>query len=71
MSNLDNYFNVSFNPQLLLITSIISIVIGIFLIMFGLLRKKKTQGKSTGAWICIGIGIAASLSNLMQIISRI
>lgn len=71
MSNLDNYFNVSFDPQLLLITSIISIVIGIFLIMFGLLRKKKTQGKSTAAWICIGIGIAAILSNLIQIISRI
>ncbi|WP_291581374.1 hypothetical protein [Clostridium sp. UBA6640] len=71
MSNLDNYFNISFDQQFLLITSIISIVLGAFLIIFGLLRKKKTQGKSTLAWTCIGIGVASILSNIIQILSRI
>lgn len=59
------------NPKLLFITSIVAIFIGLCLIIYGLIKGKKTSGKSKVAWVCISIGSLIIINHIVQILIRI
>lgn len=57
-------------PETLLFSRCISITFGIIIIITGLIiMAKKKDKKSTPAWICIGIGAAATIVNTVLLIS--
>ncbi len=58
------------NPDSLPVFVILSLVIGFVLLIVGLVLKAKSKGKSTAAWVCIGIGALSVISNVIQLIVR-
>ncbi|KOS68772.1 hypothetical protein AEA09_09625 [Lysinibacillus contaminans] len=67
---LESIFNSpSLSTQLFIILSIVSIIIGLCLIIFGFVRQKNLK-KSTLATCCIIFGILVIVSHTIQIIVR-
>ncbi|MGA3601735.1 hypothetical protein [Lysinibacillus agricola] len=64
------FFNPSFSTPFFIILSIVSIMIGLSLIIFGLVKQKKYK-KSTVATCCIVLGSLIITSHIIQIIVRI
>ncbi|MEX3743909.1 MULTISPECIES: hypothetical protein [Lysinibacillus] len=64
------FFNPSFSTPLFMILSIVSIIIGLSLIIFGLVKQKKFK-KSKVATGCIVIGSLIIISHTIQIIVRV
>ncbi|MGE7950916.1 hypothetical protein [Lysinibacillus xylanilyticus] len=64
------FFNPSFSTPLFMILSIVSIIIGLSLIIFGLVKQKKFK-KSMVATGCIVIGSLIIISHTIQIIVRV
>lgn len=57
-------------PETLLFSRGISIIFGIIVVITGLIiMAKKKDKKSTAAWICIGIGAVAVITNAILLIS--
>lgn len=68
--HLDVNFYIPFlSPQLLLLTSIVSIAIGLCLTILGLVRIKIYK-KSTLSLVCIVFGSLIIVSHIIQIIMR-
>lgn len=66
---LENIFNTSLSTQLFSILSVVSLLIGLCLTIFGLVRQKRYQ-KSTLATFCIGFGIIIIIAHTIQIAVR-
>ncbi|MGE7943810.1 hypothetical protein ACQKNB_17165 [Lysinibacillus xylanilyticus] len=64
------FFNPSFSTPFFMILSIVSIIIGLSLIIFGLVKQKNYK-KSTVATCCIVLGSLIIISHAIQIIVRI
>jgi len=63
------FFNPSFSTPFFIILSIVSIMIGLSLIIFGLVKQKNDK-KSTVATCCIVLGSLIIISHIIQIIVR-
>lgn len=66
---LENIFNASLSTQLFIILSVVSLLIGLCITIFGLVRQKSHQ-KSTLATFCIVFGIVILISHTIQIAMR-
>lgn len=66
---LASILSITSSPPFFNILSIISIAIGLYLIIFGLVKQKKHK-KSTLATCCIGFGFLIIITHTIQIIVR-
>ena len=63
------FLNLSFSTPFFIILSIVSIMIGLSLIIFGLVKQKNYK-KSTVTTYCIVLGSLIIISHIIQIIVR-
>ncbi len=75
-----DFIEVNFQPpsfvaipssEIMITISIVTMVIGLFLVILGLILQKRKKKTNRAAWICMGIGVLLIINHGIQLLFRV